>query len=167
MGMKLNSAVLMLLLLMSITFGTACITQLASGDCVVKPMEIGLYWDQECIYPVYSIDFGMVCRGESKSLVFWLKDHSKEKGRISCGSANFNPSSNGIAESWEREVSRFTYISNWNKKMKPGDLWKVIYTIEVAPDIQTGAYSWDLLVCFIVSHKITCLVVHCFLEVTQ
>jgi len=165
--MKLHSAVLMLLLLLFMTFGTAYITQLACGDGVVKPVEIGLYWDKECIYPVSFIDFGIVCRGESKLLVFWLRNQGTEKGRISWNSANFNPSSGWITETWERKIGKFMYIANWDKKMKAGDLWEIHYTLQVAQDAQVGMYSWDLIVCFLVSHKIACLCVACILTVTQ
>lgn len=163
--MKLKRAVIMLLPLLFITCGTVYCTELTSG--VVKKIPIGLYWDEECANVVSSIDLGMLAKGQSKYVTFWLENNSADKSRISWGSANFDPSSNGIAECWERKVGRFRYISNWNKKMKTGDLWEVHYTIQVAQDIQTGVYSWDLMVYYVVSHKVFCLFVSCILTITQ
>ena len=159
----------MLLPLLFTTFGTAYFSQLTLADGIVKVIDIELYWDEECTSPVFSVDFGMLERGQSKSVAFWLKNNSTDKGRISWGSENYNPSSNGITQCWERKVGRFRYISNWNKKVKPGDLWKVHYTIQVAQDIQDGAYSWDLIVRYNPSHSslVMELVVHCSLTVTQ
>ena len=165
MQMKLKRRVIMLFPLLFITFGTVCFTQLTSAK--VKVIDIGLYLDEECTNPVAFIDFGMLSKGHSRYVTFWLKNNGTDKGRISWGSANFNPSSDGITECWKRKVGRFRYISNWNKKMKPGDLWEVHYAIQVAQDIQVGVYSWDLMVYYIVSHKIFCLFVPCILTVTQ
>jgi len=164
--MKLNSEVLMLLL-MSMAFGTACIPQLASADGVVKPLKIGLYWDEECTNPVSSIFFGIIAKGGSRNVTLWLKNNSMEKGLISWGSANFNPSSNGISETWERKVGDSVYIASWHKRMKTLDLWEIRYTLHVAHDTQVGNYSWDLTVCLIASEEITCLSVTCVLTVTQ
>ena len=142
--MKLKRRVILLSLLF-ITLGTNYFIQLISAGVI--PIDILLYWDEECTNLVSSIDFGMLSRGESRNVTFWLKNRSTEKGRISWSSENFNPSSNGIMECWERKVGGFKYISNWHKKMKLGDLWEVRYTIEVAQDVQAGVYSWDLIVC--------------------
>ena len=163
----MNNAVLMLLLLMSMTFGTACSTQLASAGGVVKPLKIGLYWDEECTNPVSSIFFGMIAKGESRDVTFWLRNNSSDKGLISLDSANFNPSSDGISEIWERKVGNLVYIANWHKRMKALDLWEIRLTLLVAPDTQVGNYSWDLTVCLVASEKITCLYVACALTVTQ
>lgn len=156
MEMKLNSALLVLLPLLFITYGTAYITPPASADGVVKPIDIGLYWDQEWIHPVSSINFGTVGRGESKSVEFWLKNLGTEKGRISWDSANFNPSSGWITATWEHKVGKFTYIANWHEKIKTGDSWEIRYTLHVAQDAQVGMYSGDLTVCLVVPHKISC-----------
>lgn len=165
--MKLNSAVLTLLLLLSIIYGTTYITQPASAEGAVKTIGIGLYWDEECINPVHFVDLGMLGRGHDKSVTFWLRNYGTEKGRFNWASANFNPSTDGIAGYWERKVGRFNYISNWDKKIKPEELWQVHYIIQVAQDAQVGVCSWDMIVCFIVSGKITCLSVACSLMVTQ
>jgi len=109
----------------------------------------------------------MMSKGEIRDVTFWLENNSTDKGRISWDSANFNPSSNWITETWERKVGKFIYIANWNKKMKTGDLWEIHYTIQVVQDTQAGVYSWDLIVCFMVSHKISCLYVSCILTVTE
>jgi len=167
MGMKLNSAVLILLLLLSITFGTAYVTQPASADGAVISIKIGLYWDQECIHPVSSIDFGMVGRGEGKSLGFWLRNLGTEKGRISWNSANLNPPSSRITATWERKVGNFIYIANWHQKMKTGDSWEIRYTLQVAQDAQVGMYSGDLLVFLIVPYQTSCLIVPFILTVVE
>lgn len=165
--MKLKRRVIMLLPLLFTTFGIAYFSQLTLADGIVKVIDIGLYWDEECTNPVSAIDFGMLERGQSKSVTFWLKSHSMDKGRISWGTANFNPPSNDIAERWEHKIGRFKYISNWNKKMKPGDLWEVKYTIQVTQDIQPGVYSWDLIVHYNPSHSslVIDLVVVCILNI--
>ena len=158
----------MLLPLLFTTLETAYFSQLTLADGTVKVIDIGLYWDEECTNPVTFIDFGMLAKGQSRYVTFWLKSYSTDKGRISWESANFNPSSNGITECWERKVGRFRYISNWNKKMKPGNLWEVNYTVQVAQDIQVDMYSWDLIVCH-TSHKsslVNCLIVCCVLNLT-
>jgi len=166
MEMMLNSAVLMLLILMSITFGTAYITQLVSAGGVVKPLEIALYWDKECTNSVSSISFGVISKGETTDKTFWLKSYSMDKGRISWNTANFNPSSDYIAATWERKVGNFVYMANWIKKMRTGDLWEIRYTLQVAQDTQVGDYGWDLTVCFTASEKVICLYVACALTVT-
>ena len=166
-GVKQKCAFVMLLLLLFMTLGTTCFIRLAFAEGVVHVVDIRLYWDEKCTNPVSSVDFGITERGQSKYVTFWLKDASTDEGRISCCSANFNPSSKGIAECWERKVGRYTYISNWNKKMKTGDLWEVRYTIKVAQDIQMGVYSWDLRVCYITFSSILALSISCILTVTQ
>jgi len=166
--MKLKHRAILLLSLLFMTFGTVYFSQLTLADGTIKPIPIGLYWDEECTNPVSSIDFGKLVRGQSKSITLWLKSHSNGKGRISWGSSNFNPSSDGITECWKRTVGRFRYISNWHRKMKPEDLWKVRYTIHLAQDIQAGGYSWDLIICR-TSHKsspVNCLAVSCAFYVT-
>jgi hypothetical protein len=163
--MKLNCTVIMLLPLLFITFGTVHFTQPTSAE--VKVIDIGLYWDEECSMVVSLIDFGTLARGQSRYVTFWLRNDGTEKGRISWDSGNFNPSSNGITECWERKVGKFRYISSWNKKMKTGDLGEVHYTIQVAQDLQVGVYSWNMMVYYVSSHKVSCLFVFCILTITQ
>ena len=163
--MKLKQRAILLLSLLFMTFGTVCFTQLTSAE--VKVIGVALYWDEESTNPVSSIDFGILTTGQSRFVTFWLKNNSTGKGRISWESANFNPSSNGIAECWERKIGRFRHISNWNKKMKTGDLWEIRYTILVAQNIKVGVYSWDLIVRYSPSHSslVIDLVVSCILTI--
>ena len=163
--MKPKRSVVILLLLLFVTFGTGFFIQLTSAGIIT--IDIGLYWDEECTNPVFSIDFGVLARGQSGNVTFWLRSHSTEKGTLSWGSENFNPSSDGISECWERKVGRFRYISNWNKKMKTEDLWEVRYSIQVDQDIQDGVYSWDLIVRYDHSHSSLgiVIVVSCILTV--
>jgi len=165
--MKLKHRAILLLSLLFMIFGTVYFSQLTLADGTITPISIGLYWDEECTNPVTSIDFGKLARGQSESVTLWLKSHSNGKGRISWDSSNFNPSSDGITGCWDRRVGRFRYISNWNKKMKQGDLWEVRYTIHLAQDIQAGGYGWDLIVSR-TSHKssVNCLAVSCGFYVT-
>jgi hypothetical protein len=166
--MKLKRTVIMFLLLLFMTFGTVNSTQLTYVEGEVKEIPIGLYWDEECTKTVTFIDFGKIARGQNRYVTFWLEKHITDKGRISWGSANFNPSSNEITECWERKVGRFGYISNWNKKMKTGDLWEIRYTIQVAQDVQVGVYSWDLMISHVISHSLVhSLQLTCILSVTQ
>ena len=130
-------------------------------------IDIGLYWDEGCSNPVSSVDFGMLAKGESGNVTFWLKNNSTDKIRISWGSANFDPSSNGLTESCERKVGRSRYISTWKKKLKPGDLWEVHYIVQVAQNIQVGNYVWDLTISYVVSDKIHCLSIPCVLSVAE
>ena len=164
--MKQKRRVVLLLSLLFVTFGTGFLFQLTSAGIIT--IDIGLYWDEECTNHVSSIDFGMLANGQSANVTFWLKNHSNEKGTISWGSENFNPSSDGITESRERRVGRLRYISNWNKKMKTEDLWEVRYTILLAQDIQGGVYSWDLTVLYNPSHSslVSVLFVPCMFTVT-
>ena len=165
-GVKPKCAVTMLLPLLFMILGTAYFVPLASAEGVIHVTDIGLYWDEACTVPVSSVALGTVERGQSKYVTFWLKDASTDEGRISCCSTNFNPSSEGIAECWERKVGRYAYISNWNKKMRAGDLWEVRYTMKMAPDIQIGGYSWDLTVCYVTSSQILALSILCILTAT-
>jgi len=161
-GMKLKRRVIMLLPLL---FITGYFTELTSAGIIT--IDIGLYWDEECTNPVSFIDLGMSASGQSRYVTFWLRNYSTDKGTISWGSNNFDPSSDGISEYWERKVGRFRYISNWNKKMKTEDLWEVRYTILLDQDIQDGVYSWDLIVRYNPSHSswVISLSVVCLLTV--
>jgi len=164
--MKLKRTAVMLLPLFLVTFGTVFSTQLASAEGSVKAAGLGLYWDEECRNPISCIDFGTIATGQSKCVTFWLRSESQDKGKILWNTANFNPSSNWITPYLERQVGRFGYVSNWNKKMKPEDLWKVRYTIQVSQDTEIGVYSWDLSVLhFTLSHKTSVPSVSCILTV--
>ncbi len=163
MIMKLKHIAIMMLPLL---FITGFFIQPISAGNIIIPMEIGLYWDDECRNLVSSIDLGTVTRGHEESVTFWLKSQSSDKVRIRWVLANVNPSTDGIIGRWERRVGAFTYISNWHKKIKPGDVWEVRYTIHVVQDIQVGMYSWDLEICH-TSRKSSmgCLAVACVLIV--
>ena len=135
--------------------------QLASAE--VKAVGIGLYWDEERSMVVSSFDFGTVARGQSESVTFWLANEGDDKGRISLGLDNFSPSSHGIVGYLERRNGKSGYVSNWNKKIKIGDVWEVRYTVELAQDVEIGVYAWDLIVRCVFPDDTYYLSVHCFI----
>lgn len=137
----------------------------SAAEGVIVAVDIGLYWDEERSLVVSSFDFGTVARGQSESVTFWLANEGDDKGRISLELDNFSPSSHGIVGYLERRNGKSGYVSNWNKKIKMGDLWEVRCTVELAQDVEIGVYAWDLIVRCVFPDDTYYLFVPCFIYV--
>lgn len=72
------------------------VTSVSNVSAVKVTQNLGVYWDERCRRPVYSVDWGMLSPGELKEVVVWVQNEGNETLILALKTLNWNPSNTSL-----------------------------------------------------------------------
>lgn len=107
-------------------------------SAVEKPAYIGVYWDDNCISGVYSIDWGVVSLGEIREVGVYVRNEGYTTLFLALRTANWDP------ETAYRYL-RFSWSSD-EEEIHVGQVVRVVQSLHVSPSTRgIPAFSFDII----------------------
>mgnify|MGYP001126565007 CR=1 FL=1 len=105
----------------------------------VKTIGVGVFWDSSCTSAVYSIDWGALESGSSKSIVVYIRNEGNSASTLSLSTSNWTPS------------SAANYINlSWNyggQQLSPSGILEVTLTLTISPDAHgISNFGFDIII---------------------
>jgi len=103
----------------------------------IKAIGVGVYWDEECITPITTIDWGIVEPGSTTNKTIFVKNLGNTEITLSKQETNWNPTS---------AVNFITLVWNYEgQAISPAKSFELILTLRVSPNIaDIAVFSFDI-----------------------
>lgn len=105
----------------------------------VKAIGVGVYWDNECNYPLSSIDWGVLEPASTKNVTCYIRNEGNSASTLSMYTSNWNPSnaSDYITFSWDYA----------GQSLNPDEVVQVTFTLTVSSSIAgITSFSFDIVI---------------------
>jgi len=114
-------------------------TNTITNVSAVEASGVGVYWDSNCTKRIFSIDWGTLTPGSTKSIVVYIRNEVEELIHLIMSTTNWNPSkaSDYITLRWDYTGQR----------INPGEALQITLTLSISRQIQgITSFSFDILI---------------------
>ncbi len=103
----------------------------------IKAIGVGVYWDQACVSPVSSINWGVIEPGSNVDKTIYIRNEGNAAASLSVATSNWSPSS----------ASSYLTLS-WDyggQSLGTGEVVQVKFTLSASPDTAgITSFSFDI-----------------------
>jgi len=105
----------------------------------VETESVGVYWDSKCTKRIFSIDWGTLTPGSTKSIVVYIRNEVEERIYLIMSTTNWNPS-----KASDYITLRWNYTG---QRINPGEALQITLTLSISRQIEgITSFSFDILV---------------------
>jgi len=134
-------AVFVLCMLFLVAGGVAQLTnwRVISSTGNVMSVGVGIYWDDQCVGGVSSINWGVIEPGSSKNVTIYVRNEGNAAVTLSLNTTNWSPAKapDYMAVSWDYG----------GQTINPNEVTRVTLTFSVVPNVEgITNYSFDVVI---------------------